>query len=79
MNKFEERYEIRKRNPKDLCHRCSSLASRVDNNYRLWCDRCAEASIKAHRKANPLRVNKPGRNEPCTCGSGLKYKKCHGK
>lgn len=20
----------------------------------------------------------PGRNEPCFCGSGLKYKKCHG-
>jgi len=23
--------------------------------------------------------NKVGRNEPCTCGSGLKYKKCCGK
>ena len=23
--------------------------------------------------------NKIGRNEPCFCGSGLKYKKCHGK
>lgn len=22
---------------------------------------------------------KPGRNEPCPCGSGLKYKRCHGK
>ena len=21
---------------------------------------------------------KPGRNEPCFCGSGKKYKKCHG-
>ena len=21
----------------------------------------------------------PGRNDPCPCGSGLKYKKCHGK
>ncbi len=21
---------------------------------------------------------KPGRNEPCSCGSGKKYKKCHG-
>lgn len=28
----------------------------------------------------PLRVvdpPAPGRNEPCPCGSGLKYKKCH--
>lgn len=22
---------------------------------------------------------KVGRNDPCPCGSGLKYKKCHGK
>lgn len=22
---------------------------------------------------------RPGRNDPCPCGSGLKYKKCHGK
>jgi hypothetical protein len=21
---------------------------------------------------------KPGRNDPCPCGSGKKYKKCHG-
>lgn len=24
------------------------------------------------------RENKPGRNEPCPCQSGLKYKDCHG-
>jgi uncharacterized protein len=24
-------------------------------------------------------VYDPGRNDPCPCGSGLKYKKCHGK
>jgi len=23
-------------------------------------------------------MNKPGRNDPCPCGSGKKYKKCHG-
>jgi uncharacterized protein YecA (UPF0149 family) len=22
-------------------------------------------------------LSKPGRNEPCWCGSGTKYKKCH--
>ena len=27
-------------------------------------------------KQVPIRVNKIGRNEPCPCGSGLKYKKC---
>ncbi|GFE60131.1 YchJ family protein [Geobacter sp. AOG2] len=30
-------------------------------------------------KPKPLTVTKIGRNEPCTCGSGLKYKKCCGK
>jgi len=24
-------------------------------------------------------IAKPGRNDPCFCGSGLKYKKCHGR
>lgn len=26
-----------------------------------------------------VNTNKVGRNEPCTCGSGLKYKKCCGR
>ncbi len=25
----------------------------------------------------PITKNKPGRNDPCPCGSGKKYKKCH--
>jgi hypothetical protein len=25
------------------------------------------------------KASKVGRNDPCSCGSGLKYKKCHGK
>jgi len=27
----------------------------------------------------PVTTEKVGRNEPCPCGSGKKYKKCHGK
>jgi preprotein translocase subunit SecA len=31
-------------------------------------------------KQKPIRVTKtPGRNEPCPCGSGKKYKHCHGR
>ncbi|TCJ18610.1 preprotein translocase subunit SecA [Flaviaesturariibacter flavus] len=31
-------------------------------------------------KQEPVRVeHKPGRNEPCPCGSGKKYKNCHGR
>ncbi len=35
---------------------------------------------QAPQKQKPIRVEaKVGRNDPCPCGSGLKYKKCHGK
>jgi hypothetical protein len=40
--------------------------------------------VKRHEKAGHLSgvtvkaEVKPGRNEPCPCGSGKKYKKCHG-
>jgi len=27
----------------------------------------------------PIVKKKIGRNDPCPCGSGLKYKKCHGR
>ncbi|NSW92407.1 MAG: SEC-C domain-containing protein [Firmicutes bacterium] len=27
----------------------------------------------------PIKVEKTGRNDPCPCGSGKKYKKCCGK
>jgi len=31
-----------------------------------------------HHKAVPARrEDRPGRNDPCWCGSGKKYKKCH--
>ena len=34
----------------------------------------------ADAKAQPIvRGNKVGRNDPCPCGSGKKYKQCHGK
>lgn len=33
----------------------------------------------AMQKPQPVCVEKkPGRNDPCPCGSGKKFKKCHG-
>ncbi len=34
---------------------------------------------KEYRESKIVRVTKIGRNEPCPCGSGKKYKKCCGK
>ena len=39
----------------------------------------AEARPKTSTQSAPLRVEKVGRNDPCSCGSGKKYKKCCGK
>ena len=40
----------------------------------------AEAAQRGEDKPKPIRVTKtPGRNDPCPCGSGKKYKHCHGK
>jgi hypothetical protein len=36
------------------------------------CRKCANRGVKTIRKQE-LR---PGRNDPCPCGSGLKFKKC---
>ena len=36
-----------------------------------------EDANSAERK--PIRVEKVGRNDPCPCGSGKKFKNCHGK
>jgi preprotein translocase subunit SecA len=39
----------------------------------------AETPAQEVRKTEPVRVgDKIGRNDPCPCGSGKKYKKCHG-
>jgi preprotein translocase subunit SecA len=34
----------------------------------------------AQDESKPMRRDQPkvGRNDPCPCGSGKKYKKCHG-
>jgi tetratricopeptide (TPR) repeat protein len=47
-------------------------------NQRLYPAATAEGS--AVREVLPHEYGrKVGRNEPCPCGSGLKYKKCHGR
>ena len=43
-----------------------------------------EAGSAAHASARPQptvrhHAEKTGRNDPCFCGSGKKFKKCHGK
>ena len=40
----------------------------------------AHADTQEKVKPQPIKVEKKiGRNDPCPCGSGKKYKNCHGK
>ena len=57
----------------------TSLISELSNNTRLYVNKghtpneiCCEIENKVYRK------EKIGRNDPCPCGSGKKYKKCCG-
>jgi len=38
----------------------------------------AKAATEPINVVLPKRAKKIGRNEPCPCGSGKKYKHCHG-
>ncbi|MBI5217610.1 MAG: preprotein translocase subunit SecA [Bacteroidia bacterium] len=43
-------------------------------------DNLSTNSESQNQKTAPIKVEKKtGRNEPCPCGSGKKYKNCHGK
>ncbi|MEM7028907.1 MAG: SEC-C metal-binding domain-containing protein [Chloroflexota bacterium] len=54
--------------PKNLQARHDSLASQTT----------ATAGAGQEQSRTPIRVTKrPGRNDPCWCGSGKKYKSCH--
>lgn len=41
---------------------------------------CTDPTHHHHHSHTPFRRAEPkvGRNEPCHCGSGKKFKKCHG-
>ena len=57
---------------------------RVRENNEPQRKMVAQPSIASHgddepQKKSPVKAgNKPGRNDPCPCGSGKKYKKCCG-
>lgn len=56
---------------KPIAHHERALFRREDKAW-LYIDG------EANPKAPPRQVDKVGRNDPCPCGSGRKYKKCCG-
>ena len=53
--------------------RVEKAADRVIENIKAYCLENAP-----HLSNTEKKEAKPGRNDPCWCGSGKKYKKCHG-
>jgi len=64
-----------------------SLIFDLQNNTRLWVNNghTPNELVKLEHKhlrplpREPIKVVKVGRNEPCPCGSGKKYKRCCGQ
>jgi hypothetical protein len=52
----------------------------LDNVVKERIDKCIkEKEEKAQEELLGVRFKGVGRNDPCPCGSGRKFKKCHGK
>ena len=52
-----------------------------DDPKRFAVDQVEYARLMSRRAELQLQMTaqKPGRNDPCLCGSGLKFKKCCGR
>jgi uncharacterized protein len=68
-----------------LCAGYREFFRHIDGSMRFMANELrqgrAPANIMKYTASDIMSrvVFKPGRNDPCPCGSGLKYKKCHGK
>ncbi len=58
-----------------MWHAVAAIARRM---LAAMPDHAEAASLLAQSEANLARPPVVGRNEPCPCGSGKKYKQCHG-
>jgi len=58
-------------------HKLESLAERARPKEDVEAEK---ELLEKTEKVEPLKIEaEPGRNDPCPCGSGKKYKKCCGR
>jgi SEC-C motif-containing protein len=55
-----------------------ALPAAVSKRVLQLQSRAALLLAEAMQPVRPTKAKKVGRNDPCPCGSGKKYKKCHG-
>ena len=78
----------------DDCPICQAMKKAGDENRSLGYSELRQAFLKAKEDGTVVGGNLPddpnlslgdfqhfigGRNDPCPCGSGKKYKRCHGQ
>ena len=65
---------------KSLADSIVNSFSKIFNNTPIWSLKgLTPAESIARQKTTIIKDKEPGRNEPCPCGSGKKYKKCCGR
>jgi preprotein translocase subunit SecA len=68
-----------KANPQNQGGWVSNSTAQTNINQRQPDPRMLSTNRDAEAGKKPAESMKVGRNEPCPCGSGKKYKQCHGK
>jgi tetratricopeptide (TPR) repeat protein len=63
--------------PEAFCHRLVPDVDEMPVKRPMRPSDLPLPQIQAHGDKPPRRQNRPGRNDPCWCGSGKKYKHCH--
>ncbi len=76
--------QVREAAPEEHTNRQQYTENKQNVNEEQMVDRNQQAAARQDTRAQqprtPLIKDKmPGRNDPCPCGSGKKFKQCHGK
>ncbi len=68
-------------NGTDTVNQFAQLLMNVHNNTRMYINNgfTPQELFENYERPNLKPLPKIGRNEPCPCGSGLKYKRCCGR
>lgn len=56
----------------------SNFEGKTTFSFRIPSIACTDY-VKQIQSMKPVTATKVGRNDPCPCGSGKKYKQCHGR
>ncbi len=76
-----EQQEVREAAPEQRSQRYNEQRGEelVDKNQQAAAQHDTRESAQQQRRQPIVKDKMPGRNDPCPCGSGKKFKNCHGR